>query len=165
MRRMRIWLVDGVPHLGTEEAATAIGSTPSSLSNTAHLNEREHGKGCVFTLKGHTVQGQGLATELPEEEKSYPAPDEDLDPVSAPAPIPAIPLPLQEPSDEELLTIELRAVKEQLRFLRECLISRLHGVDEIAENVHAIERRIIDPKEKSKGSYHGSADHQAERLG
>lgn len=156
MKTKRIWIVDGVPFLGAQDAAKAIGSTESSLSNTAHLNEKEHGKGCVFSMKGHTVRGLGQATELPKpEEVPYPPEPEDFQVTRMcrcsinPTPEDLPPIPTR----EDPLVIELRMVKEELRYLRECLLGRLHSLDEISENVRAIERRIIEEKEKTRGKY------------
>jgi len=174
MSAKRIWLVDGVEIEGTEEAGKSIGLKRGSFQNLAFLNEKEHGRGCVFIVKGHTVQGKGrvngsaadaLASKTPGQifrcntsptpEKKISGAEIGLTVISETAII----------SPQELLALELRSVKEELRYLRECLIGRLHSVDEIADTIRSIEKRVIKDESKVRGVYHEVNGHQAEKLG
>jgi hypothetical protein len=162
MSAKRIWLVDGVEIEGTEEAGKAVGLRRGSFQNLAFLNEKEHGRGCVFMVKGHTVQGKGRVNGSAENDPINEIPKKEIlgarinmTVISETAII----------SPQELLALELRAVKEQLRYLRECLIGRLHSVDEIAATMRSIEMRVIKDEAKVRGVYHEANGHQSEKLG
>jgi hypothetical protein len=147
-RAVRTFLVDGVEYLGVKKAALAIGTTEKSLTTTAYKNEKANGRGSEFALKGHSVQGKEIAKER------SPTPENESVIIDTPP-----------HADSHLLEEQLRAVKEQLRYLRECLIGRLHSVDEIADTIRSIEKRVIKGEEKVKGVYHEANGHQAEKLG
>jgi len=131
-----IGTIDGVAIYDYKQGAKICGCTYSGFVNAWTGYHKDDD---VFTVKGHIVKRAGQALEIEQSKKEITA--------------------------EEKQLIALEEIKEQLRYLRECLIGRLHGLDEIAENVRVVERRLIESKDKIKSSYHGATDHQAERLG
>lgn len=152
MSRDVFFLVDGKRYHGYESVASAIGSTTKTIQNYTWTREKANGKGCVFTLHGHNIQ-----RVIDLEEITSPVEKEPF----AKSPSPAIASRL---SPSELIAEELRGIKEQLRYTRECLLGGIHRVDEIAENLRAIERQIIEEK-RVKGSYHGGIGNVSEHLG
>jgi hypothetical protein len=148
----KLFLIDGVEKIGYAEAAKACGVKLESFA--VYIKQRFAGTYEVdIQYKGHRVQCKSgkLATA----------------PLLPPPPAPVV---------EELHPIDsmpeaLKSVKEEIRFLRECLIGRLHSLDEIMEHVRSIEKRVIEEKHV-RGRYTDDAGNmefpdfvQAERLG
>jgi hypothetical protein len=155
MKSHTYFLVDGKEYLGYESSAAAIGSTAKSLTNLVWLREKEHGKFCVFNLRGHTVQRRRAPEATQGQPKTLKA---EIEIVATDMAVTAMITP------QELLALELRAVKEELRYLRECLVGRFHGLDEISEHIRSIEKRVIEEKHV-RGAYHGGIANGAEKLG
>jgi hypothetical protein len=168
MKKCTCFLVDGKEYVGYEPAAAAIGSTVKSLTNYLYTKEKEHGRGYGFTLRGHTVQRKldaGITKARPKSPREPVLIKPEQTPIEVMASIPAVTAMV---TPAELLAIEFRSVKEELRYLRECLIGRLHGLDEISEHVRSIEARVIESK-KVHGSFtaghYGTEGLGAEKLG
>jgi hypothetical protein len=167
------YLIDGVEKIGNIEAAMACGTTPVSFSSYVHLHAMD-GVALDFKVKGHRVQSEGKSKKKLTVKTIKAAPvQKKAEPKEIPLPVevvsPAVEVvPPREPTPAELLALELRSVKEELRYLRECLLGRFHGLDEISEHVRSIETRVIESK-KVHGSFtagnYGTEGLGAEKLG
>jgi hypothetical protein len=169
----KIYLIDGVEKIGNIEAAKACETTPVSFRSYVHVHAKDGGA-LDFQCKGHRVQFEGKSENKLTVKPVKAAPvQKEAEPKEIPLPVEVVSptvevVPPREPSPQELLALELRSVKEELRYLRECLLGRFHGLDEISERVRSIETRVIESK-KVHGSFtaenYGTEGLGAEKLG
>ena len=140
--------IDGIEAVGWKEAAERCGSTEKAIQ--AYCLKREN-RFDEYEYKGHIVKIVQLNAAKKKKPLDYPDPKNTT-------------CQLGQPDPYTHITAAIKSVKEELRYTRECLLGGIHRVDEIAENVRSIERRVIEEK-KVRGIYHGGFGGSAEKLG